>query len=328
MKLIFKNIALSFIILFHCLGFTKKDDWIEEELPSIEKSSPEGLLKLSHKNISSSIGSISDSIDEFFADPRMDIESNGSRLKLNLSTQFTNKEPEIYSNSINFKLDLPRTQKTWNFILVSFSRSLTEDDEQADQSSSPDESAANQDYFAGLRYFSKKSRNINVSQDAGVKLVWPPDPFARIRARESIFLPKRWEVRFTQSLFWFNSRGLGANAGFDIDNEIANGLLFRWSNFAAWLKDEQVTNFNHSLNIFHSLNDRDGLAYSTGTTSLADPTPVVQTYFVSVRYRRRVYSNALFAGVQPIGIWAKEKNFAFRPGFILRLEIIMGPKYL
>ncbi len=309
------------------LANDQSDDWMDEHMPSLEPQKHKSLLKQSHKGISETIGSFSNSIDIFFADPRMDVESNGSRLKLNLLSNFTNKEPAVFTNSVNFRLDLPRTKKKWNFILVSFSKSLTENNDEALDAESPDESVRNQDYFAGLRYFTKKSRNFNVSTDAGVKLVWPPDPFAQLRLRESLFVAN-WEFRFTQALFWFQSRGIGANIGVDLDRPLNYKRLFRFANNAGWLKDEETTNFNHSFNILETLSSQDGIAYSTGVTSLANPTPILQAYFVTVRYRRKLYANALFAEVQPVGTWPRNRNFAFRPGIILRLELVMGPNYL
>lgn len=305
----------------------RDDEWMDEEMPSLEPRKHKSLLKQSHKGISNTIGSFSNSIDTFFADPRMDVESNGSRLRLNLLANFTNKEPAVFTNGLNFRLDLPRTKKKWNFILVSFSKSLTENDEEALTAESPDEAVANQDYFAGLRYFTKKSKHFNVSTDAGVKLVWPPDPFAQLRLRESLFVAN-WEFRFTQALFWFESRGIGANIGVDLDRPLSHRKLFRFANSAGWLKDEESTNFNHSFNLFETLSSQDGIVYSTGVTSLADPTPILQTYFVTVRYRRKLYANALFAEVQPVGTWPRDRNFGFRPGIIFRLELVMGPNYL
>lgn len=316
-----------FFISFAIAADDQSDDWMDSDMPSLEPRKPKSLLKQSHKGISKTIGSLSNSIDTFFADPRMDVESNGSRLKVNLLSNFTNKEPTVFTNGVNFRLDLPRTKKKWNFILVSFSKSLTESDEDALTAESPDESVRNQDYFAGLRYFTKKSRTFNISTDAGVKLVWPPDPFAQLRLRESLFI-SNWEARFTQALFWFESRGVGANAGVDFDRPISRRKLFRFANSSGWLKEEETTNFNHSLNVLETLSSQDGIVYSTGITSLADPTPVLQTYFVTVRYRRKLYANALFAEVQPVGTWPRNRDFGFRPGIILRLELVMGPNYL
>jgi hypothetical protein len=327
---VFGPFFLALLLAFHA-AFANyaqtTDDWIEEDLPSLDPTPPKSLLKTGHTVVSSSIGGFSDSIDDFFADPRMDFESNGTRLRLKLLSQLTNKEPTIYNNSVNFHLDLPKSKKRWNLIIVSFSRDLTENDERAQQSASPRESVANQDYFAGLRYFTKKTRNFNVSTDAGIKLVWPPDPFARIRLRESIFIGN-WEYRFTQSLFWFESRGTGANAGIDFDRPINRAVLFRFANQAAWLEDENLTNFVHSLNVFHSVTDKDGFAYSTGINSTANPTPILDSYYISTRYRRAIYKNAFFGEIQPIGTWPRNREFSFRPGVIFSLELTMGPNYM
>lgn len=327
MKFFLQLVLTACLTASICFAEDEADEWLDQPLPSLAPTKHKSLLKQSHKGISNTIGSLSNSIDTFFADPRMDVESNGSRLKLNLLAGLTNKEPAVYTNSVNFHLDLPRTKKKWNFILVSFSKSLTEDDEDALDAESPDESVKNQDYFAGLRYFTKKSKNFNVSTDGGVKLVWPPDPFVQLRLRESLFVAN-WEFRFTQALFWFESRGIGANVGLDLDRPIHHKMLFRFANNAGWLKDEDATNFTHSLNIFQTLSSQDGIVYSSGVTSLAEPTPILQTYFTTVRYRRKLYANALFAEVQPVATWPRNRNFAFRPGIIFRLELIMGPKYL
>ena len=302
--------------------------WMNQMLPDLMKKEDEPLFALGHQTLSSGLQSFSQSIDSFFTHPRMDVESNGTRLRINGTSQYINKESERYNFSVNFSLDLPRTKKRLNLIFLSISEDLTQEETgEVGGASSPENSVQEQDYFAGLRLFIERNKNINISADYGVKLVMPLDPFARIRARESVFFGD-WELRFTENLFWFESRGQGARLNIDFDKKIRKGLLFRQANRGSWLKQEGVVDYAHSLNLFHSLSKKAGWVYSTGLNSRSTRNPYAASYFVSARYRRSIYRNALFAEVQPFGNWSRDRNFGFQAGIEFRIQILFGPKYM
>ncbi|NQZ01519.1 MAG: hypothetical protein HRT45_12720 [Bdellovibrionales bacterium] len=310
--------------------------WMDELLPELYETEKDPLYQKGHQSVSEGLTTFSESIDSFFSEPRMDVESNGTRLRMNNRLVLVDSNSEEFAFDLNFNLDLPNTRKKLDLIFLSLSEDLdeSEDDENGagggsgEGADSPENSVEQQDYFAGLRLFLKQNKNFNISTDYGIKLVWPPDPFARIRARESVFVGE-WEWRFTQNVFWFDSEGLGARLNADFDRRLSRGLLFRQANRASWRAPEGEINYGHSLNLFHTLSRKAGWAYSAGIRSNApeDQQPTLQSYVVSARYRRNIYRNALFFEFRPFVAWPRSLNFGNRPGIIFNLQILFGPKY-
>jgi len=331
---IFWLLVVNLVCVSTALAGKKDDDlWMDELLPSLSEEKKDPLYERGHQGVSLGLRSFSESIDSFFAEPRMDVESNGTRLRVNSGVTMIDNQTEQFNFGFNFNLDLPRTKKRLNLIFLTITEDLNETDEEGGNEDSvaqnPEDSLQDQDYFAGLRLFLQQNKNINISTDYGVKLTLPLDPFARIRARESVFF-SGWELRFTQNLFWFETRGLGARKNIDLDKPIAKGLLFRFANRGNWRRNENVIDYSHSLNLFQTLSKRAGWVYSTGITSLSETktAPTLDTYFVSARYRRNIYRNALFFEMQPFGNWTRLNHFGFSPGITFNLQILFGPRYM
>ncbi|MEO0336457.1 MAG: hypothetical protein AAF202_08685, partial [Pseudomonadota bacterium] len=302
-------------------GEDEDDLWMDQILPELHEEESDPLYQKGHQSLSEGLTTFSESIDSFFSEPRMDVESNGTRLRMNNRALFVDSEAEDFVFDINFNLDLPNTRRKLDLIFLSLSEDLdeSEDDEAGGAGSgegadSPENSVEGQDYFAGLRLFLKQNKNFNISTDYGIKLVWPPDPFARIRARESIFVGE-WEWRFTQNVFWFDSEGLGARLNADFDRRLSRGLLFRQANRASWRGTEEEINYGHSLVLYHTLSKKAGWAYTAGVRSKSpeEEAPTLQSYVVSARYRRNIYRNALFFEVRPFVAWPRSINFGNRP---------------
>jgi hypothetical protein len=322
---------------------SESDDlWMDQVLPELYDKEEDPLYQKGHQSLSLGLTTFSESIDSFFSEPRMDVESNGTRIRMNNRAILVDSEAEQYVFDLNFNLDLPNTRRKLDLIFLSLSEDLNESEDDdggagdvggggggsGEGAGSPENSVEQQDYFAGLRLFLKQNKNFNISTDYGIKLVWPPDPFARIRARESVFVGQ-WEWRFTQNLFWFESEGLGARINADFDRRLTRTILFRQANRASWRKPEQEIKYGHSLNIYHTISRKAGWAYSAGIRSRSPETeqPTLQSYVVSTRYRRNIYRNALFFEVRPFVAWPRSLNFGNRPGIIFNLQILFGPKY-
>ena len=77
-----------------------------------------------HLLLSEQISSVSDELDSFFGEERMDGDFNKSKIRFNFITTFDNEGKATYKTNISASLILPRTQKKMNLFFHKFSSKL------------------------------------------------------------------------------------------------------------------------------------------------------------------------------------------------------------
>lgn len=297
----------------------------EEREREKNRNAMERALHSTHTDLSDSIFAVSDSIDEFFSRERTELERTGSRIRLSYETLFVEFKDPLHNINLNTKLVLPRTQEKLNFLLQSL-----EDDLRAEEAGAPAEEKfqsldeeRKQSFFAGLRFKGVQTKEWSLNTDAGVKLVWPPDPFARLRVRKSFFLSK-WELRLTENVYWFESEGWWQVAAIELERPFPPKNLLRFGNNGLRRDEKGFWEFNHYIGWYHQSSRTDGLGYSAGITSVEEPAYSLQSYYVSVSYRRNVFEEWIFLDIVPTGAWPRDENFSFVPSLRIKLEAVFG----
>jgi hypothetical protein len=119
-----------------------------------------------------------------------------------------------------------------------------------------------------------------LSWDTGVKVRFRPDIFTRGRAVRSWSINDYWTLRFSQELFWFESRGLGTHTQFDFDRRLSELFLFRKSVFLDWNERESRFDLLNQVSLFHTLSEKRSMQYALGFTSdHQDDNSSVNNYF-------------------------------------------------
>lgn len=286
---------------------------------------PSSIIDKGHEAVSSSIMKWSDSIDSLFGVERLDKERRGSRLRIESLTVFTESEDASFLYKVRFRLALPKTEKKLNLVIDNLADSFQKNDEreQAAIGVTSDDRIEDSDLSAALRYFVLAGDKWNLNTDLGMKLRLPLDPFFRIRVRREWDL-ENWVFRVSDSLFWFEQRGLGQDFAAEFDRRLSGKFLFRWSNRALWTEDNDAWSFSYSLNLLQRLSDKDALSYSAGINSTSRPVISIESYGLGLSYRRNVYNDWLFLSVNPNISYPKAKNFTAVPSIAIQLEMRAG----
>lgn len=291
-----------------------------------EMTATDRALEKTHYNVTSSLFSVSDSIDTFFSNERSDQEARGSRIRFTYQTFFQEYEQPLHNLGLNTRIDLPRTKQRLKFLLQSL------DDDPAPNNADPQTSQTykankqeekKQSLFTGLRFNGIQTKEWSVNTDAGVKLVWPPDLFARLRLRRSFFFSD-FELRLTESVFWFESKGWWQVATVELDRPLNAKHLLRWGNSGIRQDKIGYWDFAHFIAWYHRLSEKDALGYSTGISSSEEPAYTLTSYFVSISYRRDLFSKWIYLDISPTGAWPRQDNFVFTPSLNVKLEVIFG----
>lgn len=208
---------------------------------------------LSHKFI----GFVSD-IDRFFGDDRNYEESNQSVVQLDLTraTGYGGDAKTILTGRA--KVRLPSTEKRFHLLLESNPDKNISGEPTQLHSTPIQEISAPESYAAALRIEQKQAEEKpwHTSADAGIKFQGiNTKPFARARGSYSIPLAD-WRLKAVETVFWFNSIGVGESTQLDIERFLSEPLLFRASSNVTWLHDKQNFDLRQDFSLYHTLNGR------------------------------------------------------------------------
>jgi hypothetical protein len=270
------------------------------------------------------IGFASD-MDRFFGDDRNYQETNKSVVQLDLSraTGYGGDRKLVLSARAN--LSLPSTEKKLHLLIesnpdqnISGEPTTTQNTAINNQVSGP------QSYGLALRYEKAREelREFHISADAGLKFQGiHVDPFARARSSYSIPFDT-WRMKAAQSVYWFDTIGLGETTQVDFEHVVSKPLLFRATSNATWLKDKQNFDLRQDFSVYQTLNERTALLYQASAIGVSNPQVESTEYIAQVLYRYRLHRQWMFFELNPQLIFPKVNNFRSSYALTMRLEML------
>lgn len=283
----------------------------------------EDMLDSTHRFISEQFLYLPNAIDGFFADQRLDLESNESRLKFTLDSTLSEGGEWTFLSHLKARVSLPYAEKKLKITFESAPEAgITVPEEEAGESE-PLQAVGRGEQAATLEATISESENWLFHFNLGLKLHTPVDPFTRLRARRDF--PFRYvRLRLAETLFLFKSTGLGETTQFDADFPLGPRELFRASSFASFFKDDDRFVFGQDLSLFIQLTDNRALAYRFGVRGDNETNTRVTEYLAEVRFRRRLHKQWLYLELIPALRFPEEQDFRLTPSFTLRLETVFG----
>jgi hypothetical protein len=283
----------------------------------------------SHEYLSNRVEALSQRLDSFFGGERAYEESTRSSLRLGGGVRWEEAGEFNWVSRVRLKLDLPETRRRFHLLLESDLEEEVGDDGDIAARQAVESQADTENYNAALRYILYALGDWRVTTDAGVRLEWPPDPFARLRIRRSFELG-RWNLRATERVFWFVSDGLGETTSLDLETAVGGDQqhLFAVTAQATWREEENGLALFTGTSFFQRLPGERALVYAVGLSGGTSPVLRREQYQASVRFRSRLFLPWLFYELEPRTVWPREDNFKPASSFFLRLEAFFGSDYL
>ena len=281
-------------------------------------------IKSSRDNLSGKITRFANYIDQYFGGDRHYQESNQSVLQLNL-TRSTG-----YGGDGNFKigarlnLKLPVTEGRLRLLLETDPENNVGDEPTKISPSSNNKISAPGGAAVAVRYEKKEESQLRYNTDAGIKfrgIATAPNPFVRARASYSGSIGE-WRSKIAESLFWFNSLGLGETTQLDLERILSASLLFRATSNATWLNDKKNFDLRQDFTFFHTVDDRNVLRYQGSVIGVSNPQLRVTDYVAQVLYRYRLNREWLFFEVSPQLHFPRDRNYHPSPALSVRLEVL------
>jgi hypothetical protein len=263
-------------------------------------------------------------IDRFFGNDLNYQEANDSVMQLDIVrvAGYGGESKFVWSGRANVRL--PMAEKKLHLIVETDPDKNAVVDPTQTQSPPLKQPSTPQSYAAALRIERKDAERWHWNADAGIKfhgVIKAPTPFVRSRASLAVS-SERWRTRLSETVFWFNTTGIGETTQFDLERPISETTLFRATSIVAWLKDTHYYDMRQDLSVFHTLDDRTALLYQITAVGVSSPHTQVNDYILLALYRYRIHRNWMFLELSPQLHFPKEKNYQSSPMFSMRLEML------
>lgn len=263
-------------------------------------------------------------MDRFFGNDRNYQETNKSVVQLDLTRATGYDGDHKLDLSVRANLNLPNTEKKLHLLIESNPDQNISGEPTTNQNTAINHQVSGpQSYGLALRYEAAKKelKTYNISTDAGLKFHGIRiNPF--MRARSSYSIPfATWRMKAAQSVYWFNTIGMGETTQVDLEHVLSEPMLFRATSNATWLKNQQNFDLRQDLSIFHTLNKRTALIYQASVIGVSNPQVEVTEYIAQVLYRYRLHREWVFFELNPQLVFPKANNFS--PGFALTMRLEM-----
>jgi len=274
-----------------------------------------------HDAVSNRVVSVSNYIDTFFANDRMDEEGSKSKIVLGYQLGYDDFRGGSKEYALRARLHLPRTEERLRLVIDS---SENEDDSsETDANVQAGSEGRIDELKAALQYIFVSSELWQVSANTGIRFIIPLDPFAKLRIRR-LFFVNSLTLRLTQSFYFFRSVGWGETTAIDFEKELTDKYFFRSSSQIRTIRDTSEKSFSHAFSLFQNIGQKKLVVYSVGINADLTSPPVTTQYYLNTRYRHNFYKKWAFYELIPGITLERENSFNVSPGFFVKLEIIFG----
>ncbi len=307
-----QKFIIILIASYVSLGFS------EEVAPKEKKTE---LIDNIHGKLSVGVLRLSNRIDRFFGSKRAEDHANGSKIKLTYLTNISQDGDFDHEGLIKFRLKLPYLE---NLLKLSFNKEPTKQEGRPADKKSAGEAdikpiPENKLKKAILSEPSKWSMNFNT----GIKVEIPPQFFANLRLRRSIYFGK-WEFRLSQEFFWFSRSGFGETTTMDFDRPISSSVLFRLRNAATWMDETDEFQTEHGPSIFWQISRRRAVSFNARATGRSRPSLYIEKYLTNISYRQLLHNRWFYLETGPSLEFPKSNDWKGVFSYLIKFEALIG----
>jgi hypothetical protein len=313
----------SSLLLGITLLFPLKLLGAEQSAPQIQQSDRFDSMEAPRDYLSGKVVSFANYIDRFFGGDRHYQESNQSVLQMDLTRVAGFNGVRKFDLAARLNLRLPVTEGRLHLLIETDpEKNITaEPTPTQGQAVLRNQVVAPSSIALAARYETAVANVWHFSTDWGLKFPIPVRPFVRTRGSYSAPMGE-WRLTATQSVYWFNTLGVGETTELDLERFISEPVLFRATSTATWLNNQQNFDLRQDLSIYHTLNDRTALLYQASVIGVSNPAYAVTDYVVLLLYRYRLHREWLFFELSPQLHFPQVMKYQFSPALSMRLEAL------
>jgi len=298
--------------------------------PVTTESAPtSGALDEGRDSIEFRLGTFIEDFDRFFgADRRQDIETPSSRFRLKLYERSGEDRAFAMGFALSASLRLPRLER-WlgnaRVVIIGerepegLPRPMAGESRASVEAGEPLPGMSDgAPPFLGrgraqveLRFDLLRRRLVILDTGLGSSLVWPPVPFARVRAHLRHPLGGGVALRATEVLFVeFWGRGAGVGSDVEVARLLTPWMRLRWEGHGVFAQRTRGIEWSTLVGIDWRVHPRTGLFATAGCAGFGTPSASVDLLRVVTGVRQDVWHNWVFVGLEPEVYWPRPAGMA------------------
>ncbi len=306
---------------------------VVEEPPSSNFVDP--FINTPRDYVSKTFVALVSRIDTFFGNNSNFQESNNSVIQYDIMRIYDRNGVNNVAPSFRAKIHLPgvqdrfyQWQKRLHLMLESNpdkNPSLPGEKNQQSRASLFRELATPDSYGAALRLETDENSPWRFSADTGLKLENNEliRPFLRSRASYTT-QAGMVQLKIAESIYWFDTTGLGESTQFDADRRLSESVLLRATSAATWLKNTLNFDLRQDLSLYHTFNDSTSFLYQLSAVGVSRPQPELSEYVALLLCRQRIHRDWVFLELSPQLHYPKTNDYQLDAQFIMRLEVLFS----
>jgi hypothetical protein len=290
-------------------------------IPATELADQFDGIQAPRNYLSGKVTSFASYMDRFFGGDRHYQESNPSVLQVDLSraTGYGGGRQFDLAARLNFRL--PVTEGKLRLLIETDPEKNAMDVPTKTLPVLPSKSAAPKGVGVAARFASADEGTWHFHTDAGLKFPIPIRPFVRSAVNYSLPLGE-WRMTAAESVYWFNTLGVGETTSLNFERIINAQFLFRSSSNVTWLRNQQNLDMRQDWSFFHTLDDRTALLYQLATFGISNPGNQVTDTVLLFDYRYRLHQKWMYFDFSPQLHFPKLRNYQATRSFSVRLEVL------
>lgn len=247
--------------------------------------------------------------------------NNESYLRIGFAAESEYGDTAQFKPEARFKLDVPTVEEKLRLVIESESDELIPLSERRRDRQLTEDQRSDTEATGAFRLLSELSDTINLTNDVGARLRFPPDAFWRARAKGRWQLDQHWRATVDQRLYYFHVDGWGERTWVGFDRRMFGGWHFLSASEAAWVHKDRNFELAQVFSFYKQLNNRTELNPRLGILGDSNPNWRTTNVFADLTYRYRLYDDWLYAEIIPTIEFPRDESFKDRASVIFRLEL-------
>ncbi len=265
-----------------------------EANPPETKKSP--FLDDSHRYITSRADNLAHWMNNFFGDVRTEEEDPRSTVRMRFEQEVDEHNNWVSDFKVRGKVHLPKLNEKVSLLFSDEDdRTTGHDDLLIDSRDTPEDLA--------IQYNAREKEKYRVDFRVGLQSSLSPKTSVRFKY-EQPFSPSLLGT-FSEEALYLGGDGFASITRVEFDKLVGEDKIVQWHNRVDWAEDSPGAEWGSSLSWDKRLSEKSAYGYFVAINGRTEPNNMVNGHSVGVRYRQNVYSNWLFAEVQPSYRWDK-----------------------
>ena len=283
----------------------------------------EALLDRMRRGVFETVCGSAQWFDEFFGDRRFDEEARKTHGRLRLLTVYDEFEGFDAKIRLRAEVNFPNLDRRVNaFLGREDEEEFLRGDDTAFGEFLPDffREAEDQDWLLGLGYSPVGTARQKFELDAGVEVRTPLEPFVRGQYRRYWVFGGQHLVRFRESVYWRNQRGVGTSGSLDVERVVGTNKLLRWEGRASIDEATEGVEWRSAVILYQGFGEDKALAYRFAWDGETDHDVPVRRFGPQVTYRQQMFREWFYGEIVAGVTWPKEeigqdRDASFNIGF-------------